>query len=316
MRKQRTIPLTLCLLVFAGALVLAPLNVQGWGPQGHEIVGRAAAMKLPVEMPAFFRQSVDQLSYLNPEPDRWRDRVESNIDRALDAASAPDHFIDLELVPEAAFKAVNRYDFAAELIKAGQKPTAAGFAPFRVLELFQRLRVEFRLWRLEKLPRKRKWIEQRIVNDAGILGHYVADCSNPHHTTVHYNGWVGENPNSYTTFSRERGIHFRFEEEYVGAQIKLNDVLPLIGGNARLIDNPRDEVWRYLRASNQLVERLYIIDKSQQFSATNTSAEHKKFVTERLAAGAQMVRDLWWTAWMTSDPALSPHRPATPALEN
>lgn len=311
MQKQRIIPVTLCLLVITGALVIEPFGVRGWGPQGHEIAGRAAAMKLPVEVPAFFRQSVDQLSYLNPEPDRWRDRLESNLDKALDTASAPDHFIDLELVPEFALTAVNRYDFAAELIKAGKKPTAAGFAPFRILELFQQLRVEFRLWRSEKLPRKRKWIEQRIINDAGILGHYVADCSNPHHTTIHYNGWVGDNPNSYAIFSRERGIHFRFEEEYVGAQIKLNDVLPLIGGSARLIEKPRDEVWRYLRASNQLVEQLYILDKKEQFSATNTSAGHKKFVTERLAVGAQMLRDLWWTAWVTSDPTMSPNQPSS-----
>jgi hypothetical protein len=315
-QKQRTIPLTLCLMVMAGALMIMPTGVWGWGPQGHEIAGRAAAMKLPVEMPAFFRQSVDQLSYLTPEPDRWRDRVESNIDKALDAASAPDHFIDLELVPETAFHAVNRYDFAAELIKAGQKPTAAGFAPYRILELFQRLRVEFRLWRIEKLPVKRKWIEQRIVNDAGLLGHYVADCSNPHHTTIHYNGWVGENPNSYTVFSRERGIHFRFEEEFIGAQIKLNDVLSLVGGNARVMEKPREEVWRYLKESNQLVEQLYILDKKEQFSATNTSAEHKKFAAQRLAVGAQMLRDLWWTAWLTSDPTLAPNKPAPASIDN
>jgi hypothetical protein len=306
----------LCFFVFTGALVVEPTGVRGWGPQGHEIAGRAAAMKLPVEMPAFFRQSVDQFSYLNPEPDRWRDRVESNIDKALDNASAPDHFIDLELVPESALKAINRYDFVAELIKAGQKPTAAGFAPFRIVELFQRLRVEFRLWRIEKLPRKRKWIEQRIINDAGILGHYVADCSNPHHTTIHYNGWVGENPNNYTTFSRERGIHFRFEEEYVGAQIKLNDVLPLIDGNARLIDKPRDEVWRFLRESNQMVEHLYLLDKREQFSATNTSADHKKFAPERLAVGARILRDLWWTAWVTSNSTVAPKQPSVTTIDN
>ncbi len=275
-------------------------RVKGWGPQGHELTGRAAAMKLPGEMPKFFRKAVDQLGYLNIEPDRWRDRVESNLDKAMDSAAAPDHFLDMELVPESATKSINRYEFVAEMIKAKQRPTTAGFVPYRILELFQRLRVEFRLWRAEKDWQRRTWIEQRIINDAGILGHYVADCSNPHHTTIHYNGWSGNNPNGYTIYSRERGIHFRFEDEYVGAQIKLNDVLPLIDGNARVIAQPREEIWNYLSSSNKLVEQLYILDKREPFSATNSSPEHKKFVISRLAAGAQMLRDMWWTAWQTS----------------
>jgi hypothetical protein len=298
--ETKKIPFALCLLLLIVIPVIRPSQVGGWGPQGHEISGRVAALKLPNEMPKFFRKSVDQLGYLNPEPDRWRDRIESNLERAMDSAAAPDHFLDLELVPEPATKALNRYDFVAEMIKAGQPPTKAGFVPYRIIELFQRIRVEFRLWRAEKDSAKRKWIEQRIINDAGILGHYVSDAANPHHTTIHFNGWSGDNPKGYTTYSRERGIHFRFEEEYVGAQIKLNDVLALVTENARVIENPREEIWKYLRASNALVEQLYILDKTEAFAATNTSPGHKKFVSERLAAGAQMLRDLWWTAWITS----------------
>jgi hypothetical protein len=263
-------------------------------------------MKLPNEMPAFVRQAVDQLGYLNNEPDRWRDKVESNIDKAQDSASAADHFIDLELVPENATRAMNRYEFAAEMIKAGKGPTKAGFLPFRIIELWQRVRINFRLWRAERGAQKRQWIEQRIINDAGILGHFVADAANPHHSTIHYNGWDGSNPKGYTVFSRDRGIHFRFEDEYVGAQIKLNDVMPLVSDKAEIIGNARGAIWRYLRESNAQVEQLYVLDKKVPFGKDNVSPEHKKFTAARLAAGAQMLRDLWWTAWVTSDPALSP----------
>jgi hypothetical protein len=280
------------------------------------ISGRAAAMKLPKEMPGFIRQSVDQLGYLNIEPDRWRDKVESHLDKALDSASAPDHFLDMELVPESATKAVNRYDFVEEMIRAGQKPTKAGFLPYRIVELFQRLRVEFRLWRAETDSQRRAWIEQRIVNDAGILGHFVSDGANPHHTTIHFNGWDGYNPQGYTRFSRERGIHYRFEEEFVGAQIKLDDVTPLVSEKAKIVENPREEIWRYLRDSNALVEQLYILDKKEPFGKENVAPEHKRFVAARLAAGAQMLRDLWWTAWVTSDPALAPAVPTRPATKD
>ncbi len=315
-KETRTAGIALCLLIAVATLTIDPSDVKGWGPQGHEISGLAAAMKLPKETPDFLRLSVDQLGYLNYEPDRWRAREESNLDRAMDSASAPDHFLDLELVPEPATKAVNRYEFVAEMIKAGQKPTIAGFLPYRILELFQRIRVDFRLWRAEKDVQKRKWIEQRIINDAGILGHFVSDGANPHHTTIHFNGWTGDNPKGYTTYSRERGIHYRFEEEYVGAQIKLSDVLPLITENARVIENPRLEIWKYLRSSNTLVEQLYILDKKDLFGAANTSPEHKKFVSGSLAVGAQMLRDLWWTAWVTSDPAMTPAQPTKPAVNN
>ncbi len=301
-RKSTFALLLISSLIFIALTISVP-PVRGWGQKGHEISGLVAAKKLPEEMPRFFRRAAEQLSYLNPEPDRWRSRDESNLDRAMDSAYAPDHFLDMELVPEAAMKAVNRYDFTAEMIKAGQKPTTAGFVPYRMLELFQTLRIEFRLWRAEKDSNKRKWIEQRIINDAGILGHYVSDSANPHHTTIHYNGWSGPNPNGYTVFSRERGVHFRFEEEFVGAKISLNDILPLVNATPRVIEKPREELWDYLTASNKLVEPLYILDKKEQFSATNNSPEHKKFVSERLAVGSQMLRDLWWTAWVTSAPA-------------
>ena len=79
-------------------------KTHAWGQLGHELSGRAAALALPNEMPKFFRNAKDQLSYLNPEPDRWKSRDESNIDRGMDSAAAPDHFIDLEWAPEAAQK--------------------------------------------------------------------------------------------------------------------------------------------------------------------------------------------------------------------
>jgi len=299
--------LLVCSLLIAAALMKISFDAHGWGLHGHELSGRAAAIKLPEQTPKFFRNAVDQLSYLNPEPDRWRSRDESNLDKALDSAYAPDHFLDLELVPPAAFNAVNRYEFTAELIKAGQKPTTTGFVPFRILELFQSLRIQFRMWRAEPAPNRRKWIEQRIINDAGVLGHYVSDAANPHHTTIHYNGWSGDNPKSYTVFTREpnQGIHYRFEELYVQTHIQLNDVASLVG-KERVIEKPREEIWNYIRSSNALVEQLYVLDKQEKFSAETKSSEHKKFVSERLAVGAQMLRDLWWTAWVTSAPAPTP----------
>jgi hypothetical protein len=75
--KRLLIPI----FALVGIVALTPWHVSGWGPKGHEMSGRAAALKLPEEMPRFFRKSVDQLAYLSPEPDRWRDRVEADLDK-------------------------------------------------------------------------------------------------------------------------------------------------------------------------------------------------------------------------------------------
>ncbi len=287
--------ITICLVLLLSLTL--PASVRGWGYHGHEISGLAAALKAPTEMPGFFHQAAKQLSYLNPEPDRWRERAEAELDPAV-KAFAPDHYVDMEFVPEGALlNAPDRYAFIEALVKTGRKPAEAGFLPYRVLELFQRLRMEFRLWRTTTDPLTRAMIEQRVIHDAGILGHYVTDGANPHHTTMHHNGWVGDNPKGFST---DNTIHYRFENVYVRTHVQTNDLLPLIGA-ARVIAKPREEVIAYLQTSKAQLETLYELEKKESFSETTKSDEHKKFVQARLAAGAQMLRDLWWTAWITSE---------------
>ena len=291
-------------LLAAGALLAVPVTLEGWGEEGHRMVGMAATEALPPEMPDFFRRAGARLSYLNPEPDRWRAREERNLDQALEGATAPDHFIDLELIPADrranALAAPTRYQFADTLRALGLDASNVGALPFRIVEMTQQLRVNFRNWRAAKDDSTRRWIEQRIIEDAGVLGHYVADGSNPAHTTIHYNGWSGANPNGYAT---DRQFHGRFESGFVRAQVRPADVRDAIGraaAQAQTFPDVRRATLDYLNRSNGLVERLYQIDKASRFDSTTTTAENKRFAADRLAAGAIMLRDLWWTAWATS----------------
>jgi hypothetical protein len=288
-------------LVMSGVVAI-PALVFAWGDAGHRITGEAAARALPPSAPAFLRNAARQLAYLNPEPDRWRDRTESTIDPALDRGTAPDHFIDMEMVPPptlaAALKARDRFAYLDTIAAAGKQGSVMGLLPFRMLELTQRLRVDFRNWRAAPDSIK-PWIEARIIDDAGILGHYVADGSNPLHTSIYYNGWTGANPSGYATDTR---THARFESIYVGANIKLADVESRMDTVARVIPDLRSAIIDYLRQSNAQVEPLYRLDKAHTFDANTTAPEDKAFVVERLAAGARMLRDLWWTAWVTSAP--------------
>jgi len=282
------------------AILAAPALLFAWGEVGHRISGEAAAIKMPPSTPSFFRNAVQQLAYLNPEPDRWRDRGESTLDPALSQGTAPEHFIDIEMAPPAvlaqALKARDRYGFIDTLTAANVKASTMGFLPFVILEWSQKLRVDFRNWRAAPDSLK-PWIEARIIDDAGILGHYVTDGANPAHTTVHFNGWTGPNPNGYATDNR---MHARFESIFVGANVKTADLTARMDTVARVLPDLRAAIVAYLTESNAQVEPMYKIDKAHAFEANTTDPENKAFAVARLTAGATMLRDIWWTAWVTS----------------
>lgn len=296
-------------LVLATALLVIPGNLAAWGDAGHRMTGLAAAQRLPDDMPAFFRDAARQLAYLNPEPDRWKDRAESALDPALNGGTSPEHYIDMDLAPPAVLKAAlaapNRFAYGDSLRVASLAANTMGLLPFEILEGAQKLRGDFRLWRIAPDSTTRAWIEARIIDDAGILGHYIADGSNPHHTTKHHNGWVGDNPKGYTTDNR---FHYRFESAYVQANIKLPDVLAGMTNAPRVLPNLREAVIAYLNTSFGQLDRLYDLDKASAFQPETTTPEQKAFAAARLAAGAEMLRDVWYTAWVTSAPSPAPPR--------
>jgi hypothetical protein len=283
----------------AAALLLvaaAPASFARWGEHGHRIAAEAAVARLPEAMPAFFKAAGPQLVWLDPDPDRWRDNEETKADGALNGANAPDHFVDLEFTTEGSLRAPNRLAFMDSVRASGQKQLP-GFLSFRILELTQRLRVSFRQWRAAPDGPQKRYIEARIINDAGILGHFVTDGANPHHTTMHHNGWVGDNPDGFAT---DKQMHYRFEGQYVQTHIALGDVSSLVPAEPGTVASLRGGVLDYLKATNGELRTLYTLDKSEKFDDKTTSAAHKDFVARRLAAGATMLRDLWWTAWVTS----------------
>lgn len=292
------------IVLAAAALLVRPTPLGGWGEHGHRLVGDAAAAALPPSMPAFFRRAGARLAYLNPEPDRWRAQDERALDPALSGGSAPDHYVNFERVPAERragfFAAGTRYEYVDSLHALGADAAAAGFLPFRILELTQRLRVGFRAWRSAPNDSARAWAQQRVVDDAGVLGHYVADGSNPAHTTVHHNGRVGENPDGYATDAR---FHGRFESAFVEAHVTADDVRAATrraGVTPRAFPDVRAATLAYLESSHALVDSLYRLDKAAPFDTTAARETHRRFAADRLAAGAMMLRDLWWTAWVTS----------------
>jgi len=265
------------------------------------MINSVAAEKLPPDAPAFLRNAADQLAYLGPEPDRWREKSEL----ALKLSQEPDHFIDLELVDGMTLPP-DRYSFYRALEAKRQQtpgqrdplvPEKVGLQPYITMEVFGRLVVAFREYRHAVRDHKStEFAERNAIFYAGWLGHYVGDGSNPLHTTVNYNGWTTANPNGFTT---EKAIHWKMEGEFVAANQSQLQIAELVPAKPTRLEQPFQDYVAYLRKSHGYVEQVYQLEKAGGFAGAGSS-ESRQFIEQRMADGAAMLRDLWYTAWLDS----------------
>jgi hypothetical protein len=276
-------------------LVLQPLPAGAWGNEGHRLINRLAASSLPADVPAFLRSesAINEIEYLGPEPDRWRSRAEPE----LSAAQAPEHFIDLEPADALGPLPRNRLDFEAKVFAAGQRPEKIGLQPWETVEVWERLKAALREYRnLSAAKQDTRGVEAAVLFYAGWLGHYVGDGSQPLHTTDKYNGWVGPNPNGYTTAHQ---IHWQFEGPFVAANEHEAEVRARMTAPQAIDGDIFSSYVAYLRHTATYVEKVYQLDKAGGFAGAG-SAESRDFTADRLAAGASMLRDMIYTAWVDS----------------
>ena len=318
MNSRYTLPMSriLSALRFTAATILLPaMTAQpsfAWGSDGHKLINRLAGQALPADVPAFLRstEGLNALAYYGPEPDHWRLPSEPE----LNAAQAPEHFIDLEYADLAGVLPRRRYDFVRALAVAqtahpdlALTPEKVGLQPYVTIELYERLKSAMRDYRSLLAARQdTKPAECEITFLAGWLGHYVADGSMPLHTTIQYNGWTGANPNGYTT---EHHIHAQFESDFVAANIQSGDVAPLVAAKPIVLNDVFAEYMAYLRHSNSLVEKVYQLEKTGAFRGAGT-VDGKAMVDQQLAAGVIELRDMIYTAWIKSGDPVPQYRPA------
>jgi hypothetical protein len=259
------------------------------------MINRLAASTLPADIPAFLRSpaAVEEIEYLGPEPDRWRSAAEPE----LSAAQAPEHFIDLEPADALGPLPRRRLDFEAKVFAAGQRPEKIGLQPWEATEVWERLKAALREYRnLAAAGKDTHSVEAAVIFYAGWLGHYVGDGSQPLHTTIQYNGWTGPNPNGYTT---DHQIHWQFEGPFVAANLHEPEVRAKMTQPKAILGDLFDNYVAYLRHSNSYVEKVYQLEKAGGFVGAGTP-ESREFTAERLAAGASMLRDMIYTAWLES----------------
>lgn len=266
-----------------------------------------------------------QIADLSTMPDRWRN-IKSPV---LAHINNPDHYLDVEDLTDLGLSLGTieplRHELAAQLRLAreahpgaGRQPNPKfdvaktdaypGFLAQAICENYAKLQSNFKTLRvLEQLNDPSRQNELQAVRMAtalamGCLGHFVGDCAQPLHTTRHHHGWVGDNPNDYTT---KREIHAQIDggtllAHDLGAdaiRARLKDAPP--GDTQPDAANPWAAVIAHIEHSHAQVEPLYKLEKNGDL----WKAPGAVFISERLADGANFLGELYVAAWESSAPS-------------
>lgn len=318
--------------VAAVAALLALAPARAWDYAGHRVVNQLALAGLPEDFPAFVRtpEAAERIAFLAGEPDRWR----NNPEPGLQHATYPDHYLDLEYLPRVGIDPRKLTPFRNEFVVAFAAGRAAhpdamppiepdknkdhtrewpGFAPWAIFENYAKLVSAMSYLRTFEAyggtPAEIENARANVVAIMGTMGHFVGDLAQPLHSTEHHNGWVGPNPEGFTT---EKSIHSWIDGGFVretglglaDVQAQARPAQTLPAGTA---EDGRPRVFLaildYLFAQHDLVVPLYRLEKEGAFKPElPVSSRGREFVTRQWLTGGEMLSSLWLTAWRSAIP--------------
>lgn len=306
--------------------VLLAARAAAWDYEGHYVINQLALASLPTNFPAFVFMPAtrERIAFLSGEPDRWRNISEL----PLKQDNGPDHYIDLEELNQYGMTPDTlpplRYDFVGQLaafrakhadkfppVDPARDPAhtgnLVGFLPWTITEYSARLKSAFSyLKAYQEAGGSSSEIanaQANIIYLMGVMGHFVGDGSQPLHTTIYFNGWVGSNPHGYTT---NHTFHSWIDGGYFRKTggLKVENMLGKIRPAEHIGDPGRmDGIFRvalkYIMEQNALVEPLYQLEKDGKLSgAGENGLAGRAFLEAQLVRAGQMLGNIWLTAWL------------------
>jgi hypothetical protein len=145
----------------------------------------------------------------------------------------------------------------------------------------------------------------------GVMGHFAGDASQPLHTTVHFNGWTGDNPHHYTATNKFHGwidggylLKANIEGDLPEMKKKLRPAQTLrLNGQPASAEKFFSAIVNFLAEQNQLVEPLYQLEKDGKLSGEGENGlQGKVFIEGQLVKGGQFLGDIWYSAWQQAAP--------------
>jgi hypothetical protein len=319
--------------ILASFVTLSVLNLavhlttpaaRAWDYEGHRLINQLALDTLPADFPAFVKTPAarERIGFLGGEADRWRNTT----DLSLKHCNGPDHYFDLDLLEahklDSAQLPIFRYDFAVQLLNARAVHAASlppidplkdsdrtraliGFLPWTITEYQAKLRSAFsylKEYESAGTPEEIANARENIIYLMGVMGHFIGDATQPLHNTKHHHGWVGANPNGYST---NYSIHSWIDGGYLNQfgvdagqlRAKLRPATPFGSTNTFA------SVMTFLQDQFKQVEPLYRLEKAGKLSGRREkSPEGHDFITGQLHVAAQTLGDLWLIAWQQAPP--------------
>jgi hypothetical protein len=305
------------LAIFLVAALCIPDPAFPWGTRAHAVIDRTAVDTLPDDGPVFLKKYADYIAGSASIPDTWRQASEpfSKIEEDPNHGWFREQFSFMTEVPR------SRYEFVLALYRENLRieksdPENArrmnvrwtGTLPYAAAEVYGHLVADMRYLRKARADGKdTAFLEQTCAFYVAWMGHYIGDGSQPLHDTIHHDGWQGPNPNGYT---RDPKVHGRFESQYVDAiSLSEEDILSRIGKPSHLKGDVFDLVLAHLDEAGSNVEMIYKLDKRNAFADVNDQ-EAREMVYSRTAAGARMLRDIVYRAWLESAISATPDKPS------
>jgi len=293
-----------------------------WGTRAHAVIDHTAIDTLPDDGPVFLKKYVEYIAGSASIPDTWRQASEpfSKIEEDPNHGWFREQFAFMKEVPR------SRYEFVLALYREYLRiektdPENArrmnvrwtGTLPYAAAEVYGHLVADMRYLRKARADGKdTAFLEQTCAFYVAWMGHYIGDGSQPLHDTIHHDGWQGPDPDGYT---RDPRIHGRFESQYVDAIVLTeSDILPRIGKSGHLQGDVFDLILAHLDEAGSHAEAIYKLDKRNAFADIHDQ-EAREMVYDRTAAGARMLRDLVYRAWLESCVPITLEKPG-PTDEN
>jgi hypothetical protein len=250
-----------------------PTTGWAWGGRVHRWVNEKAFQDLPPEMAGFERWSMIIAAHASDADRR----------KAADPLESPRHWIDIDNFPEFARGELS-HDLDSLQTKHGHylDVYGNGVVPWTIAGVTETLSVAMA---------GGGWSQAVLL--AADLGHYVADCHQPLHTTANYDGQL----------TGHDGVHLRYEIHMVGrhmAQLRPDSSM------AVYIENPLEHIFATIPDTWMYVDSILTADRQARKRSPTYSAEYYRIMWEKtgrftisqLAQAARVLAALWYTAWV------------------
>lgn len=267
-------PLLICVLLCS--ILCSSHGADAWDSGTHRAITRLAVEALPPSpLKTTLARNEVALERFSVEPD-------SVLKRKYGKAEERRHYINLEWFGSDPFAALDpdinamRKRFGARILNE------SGTLPWSIAQTSDAVESSWRSGECE-----------RALRMSGYLSHYVADASQPLHSTIHYDG-----------YRRDRGVHSRLEG---AVDHSLDVLLPLARQQVKV--EPVNGAWTpaiaEIRDANALVGEVIREDRAARDRGAYGGGEYADAVVRadgatlarQLARAASVLGSIWLYDW-------------------